>query len=84
VKRTTIAIVAVLALAGCQARLTLEEARALCEQKGGLLAVIYTQKITASGVGAPVGSPGECIQSSKFAPSVPPPKATPPAPKEQP
>jgi len=57
---TPVVIVAVGAfvLAGCQDRLTLEQ--------GGLLAVIYTQKITTSGVGPQIASPGDCISPSKF------------------
>ena len=57
---------AALGLWGCQARLTLEEAQALCAERGGLLTVIYTQSVTASGVGEPVPSPGECISPSNF------------------
>jgi predicted small secreted protein len=53
-------------LAGCQERLTLEQAQALCTKQGGLLAVIYTQKITASGAGPQIASPGDCISPSKF------------------
>jgi hypothetical protein len=53
-------------LAGCQDRLTLEEAQALCTKQGGLLVVIYSQKLTASGVGPQIASPGDCIPPSKF------------------
>jgi len=35
-------------------------------KKGGLLMVIYTQQITASGPGEQVASPGNCISPSKF------------------
>ena len=53
-------------LAGCQDRLTLEEAQARCTKQGGLLVIIYTQKVTAAGVGPQIGSPGDCISTSKF------------------
>jgi hypothetical protein len=61
-----IAVLGAFGLAGCQDRLTLEEAQALCTKQGGLLVVIYTQKLTASGVGPQTASPGDCIASSKF------------------
>ncbi len=62
-------------LAGCQHKLTLEEAQAQCEKKGGLMVVIYTQKITASGPGEQEASPGDCVGTDKFgvAPPVSPP-----------
>jgi hypothetical protein len=66
---------AVLVLAGCQHKLTLEEAQALCEKQGGFLVVIYTQKITASGPGEQVASPGDCLGTDKYgiaAPGAPP------------
>jgi len=66
-------------LAGCQDRLTLEEARALCTKQGGLLVVIYTQELTASGVGPQVASPGDCVSPSKFGVAPPAPN-NPPAP----
>jgi hypothetical protein len=53
-------------LAGCQDRLTLEEAQALCTKQGGLLVVFYSQKLTASGIGPQIASPGDCISPSKF------------------
>lgn len=71
--------VGTLALAGCQQKLTLEQAQALCEKKGGLLMVIYTQPITTAGPGEQVASPGDCVSTDKFgvAPSAPqPPPAT--------
>jgi hypothetical protein len=63
-----------LLLAGCQQNLTLEEAQAQCEKKGGLMVVIYSQKITASGPGEQVASPGDCVATDKFgvAPQSPP------------
>jgi len=62
-------------LAGCQHQLTLEEAQEQCTKKGGLLMVIYTQQITASGPGEQVANPGNCISPSKFdAPNNPPAK----------
>ena len=60
------AILAAFMLAGCQHKLTLDEAQEQCMKKGGLLMVIYTQQITASGPGEQVASPGNCISSSKF------------------
>ena len=74
VKFTPVVMVALAALAGCQARLTLEEAQARCTQQGGLLAVINTQQITASGVGTLIRSPGECVSPSKFGGAPPPAK----------
>lgn len=65
-KVARIGTVALLALGGCQANLTLEEAQALCAKKGGLLTIIYTQQITASGVGEPIGAPGECVSPKEF------------------
>ena len=53
-------------LTGCQDGLTLKEAQALCTKQGGLLVVIYAQKLTASGVGPQVASPGDCIPPGKF------------------
>jgi len=53
-------------LAGCQHKLTLEEAQALCEKQGGFLVVIYTQKITTSGPGDQVASPGDCLSTDQY------------------
>ena len=53
-------------LAGCQHAMTLEEAEAACTAQGGLLAVIYTEKITRTSVGPVVASPGDCISPDKF------------------
>jgi hypothetical protein len=72
VKSALVAFAAATLLAGCQSRpMTLEEAQAQCTKKGGLLVVIYTQPITASGPGAEVASPGDCISPSKFDPDSP-------------
>jgi len=57
---------ACLLLAGCQDRLTLEEAQARCTKQGGFLVVIHTQKLTMSGVGPDIPSPGNCIAPSNF------------------
>jgi hypothetical protein len=46
--------------------MTLEEAQARCTEQGGLLTIIYTQSITASGIGEQIGTPGDCISPSKF------------------
>lgn len=73
------AAVAACVLAGCQTAMTLEQAQARCAAQGGLLTIIYSQSITASGVGEQVGSPGECISPDKFENTTPPPSgATPP------
>lgn len=53
-------------LGGCQTSMTLEEAQARCTEQGGLLTIIYTQSITASGIGEQIGTPGDCISPSKF------------------
>ena len=53
-------------LAGCQHEMTLEEAEAACTALGGLLAVIYTEKITRTSVGPVKAAPGECISPDKF------------------
>ena len=71
VKSALFAFLAALVLAGCQSKMTLEEAQALCTKKGGLLVVIYTQQISASGPGPQIASPGNCISPSKF--DIPPP-----------
>jgi hypothetical protein len=61
-----IAALGAFVLAGCQDGLTLKEAQALCTKQGGLLVVIYSQKLTAAGVGPQTASPGDCISPSKF------------------
>lgn len=64
-----------LALAGCQSKMTLDEAQELCMKKGGMLTIIYTQAITTSGPGPQIASPGDCVMPSQFdrpAPSNPP------------
>jgi hypothetical protein len=53
-------------LAGCEHRMTLEEARAACTRQGGFLVVLHTQKVTMSGVGPEVDSPGDCVSPNKF------------------
>ena len=53
-------------LAACQTPMTLEEAQARCAEQGGLLTIIYTQSITASGVGEQIGAPGDCISPTRF------------------
>ena len=77
-KFARIGIVALAVLMGCQPSLTLEEAQALCTEQGGLLSVIYTQEITTSEIGEPVGSPGECISPGKFGADSPTPGDAPP------
>ena len=73
-------VLAALVLAGCEhQKLTLEEAQAACMKKGGFLAVIYTQKITASGLEPEVATPGDCIAPSKFDVAQPAPSNPPPA-----
>ena len=60
------AIAGAFVLAGCQHEPTLEEAQALCTKQGGFLVVFYSQKITTSGIGPQIASPGNCIAPSKF------------------
>lgn len=69
--------VAVIALGGCQtpAERSLEEAQAACMKQGGLLTVIYTQQVTASGIGPRVGHAGSCVPLSKFGTGSPAPAA---------
>jgi hypothetical protein len=69
---------AAVVLGGCQSPLTLEQAQARCAAQGGLLTVIYTQSITASGIGDQVGSPGECISPDRFEAGAPEPAGAPP------
>lgn len=73
-KRIAVVIAALgaIGLAGCQEKLTLEQAQALCTKKGGLLVVIYSQKITMAGPGPETASPGDCISPSKFEAANPP------------
>jgi hypothetical protein len=53
-------------LVGCAHEMTLEEAKADCDKKGGQLTIFYSQKITLSGVGPVIQTPGECITSDQF------------------
>ena len=76
-----LAIAAMVLLGGCQARLTLEEAQERCTKQGGLLAVIYTQQITSSGIGQPIKTPGECVSPNKFEAKSPASGNAPPPPK---
>lgn len=76
-------------LAGCQHQMTLEEARAQCTKQGGFLVVFYTQKVTLSGAGPEIASPGNCVSSSNFdkppagsAPAAPDSNAPAPAPPQ--
>jgi hypothetical protein len=64
-------------LAACMHEMTLEEAKADCDKKGGQLTIFYSQKITISGVGPIIQTPGECITADKF---LLPPKSEPGAP----
>ena len=75
----TVLAVAACLLAGCQGKLTVEQARALCTQQGGVLTVFYAQEITRSGNKPPTESPGDCITPDKF--GIPP---SPPAPVNAP
>jgi len=67
-----ITALAAVGLAACQEQLTLEQAQALCAKKGGLLVVIYSQKITLAGPGPETASPGDCISPGKFDAANPP------------
>jgi hypothetical protein len=53
-------------LGGCQPQMTLAEARAACTKQGGFLVVIHTQKVTMSGVGPEIDTPGDCVSPGKF------------------
>lgn len=64
-------------LVGCAHEMTMEEAQADCDKKGGQLTIFYSQKITLSGVGPVIQTPGECITSDQF---LLPPKGEPGAP----
>lgn len=78
-KFASLAILPVLALAGCAHKLTLEELQDQCMKQGGMLMIIYTQEITASGPGEQIANPGKCVTPKNFeAPSTPSP-STPPA-----
>lgn len=57
--------------------MTLEEARAACTKQGGFLVVLHTQKVTMSGVGPEIDSPGDCVSPSKFDNPEPPPANAP-------
>jgi len=79
VKSALLALLPVFVLAGCVHKLTLEELQDQCMKQGGMLMIIYTQEITASGPGEQIPSPGKCVTPRNFeAPSTPPPP-TPPA-----
>jgi hypothetical protein len=69
------ALVGASVLAGCEHRMTLEEARAACTKQGGFLVVIHTMKVTMAGVGPETDSPGDCISSGKFDNAAKPPPA---------
>ena len=82
---TAIAAVFLL-LAGCEPSLTLAEAQALCTKQGGLLVIIYSQKVTQTGPGPVLTTPGHCVSPSQFnkdkavlPPGSPAPAASPPA-----
>jgi len=80
--RLVLLALAAFGLAACQThKLTLEEAQAQCTQKGGLLVVIYTQKISLAGTEPEVASPGDCLSPKNFDPAAAPaaPKADAPA-----
>jgi hypothetical protein len=87
VKSALFVLLAAFALAGCQAdKMTLAQAQAKCAKTGGFLAVIYTQEVSAAGLGPEVVSPGDCIAASKFdvapAPLAPAPSGAAPAPSQ--
>ena len=67
-----------LLLAGCEHTLTLQEAQAQCTKQGGFLVIIYTQKLTMSGLGPETATPGDCVSASKFdiTPAASPPPAS--------
>jgi hypothetical protein len=81
VKSALLALLPVLALAGCVHKLTLEDIQEQCMKRGGMLMIIYTQEITASGPGEQIPSPGKCVMPENFAaPSTPSPQT--PAPQQ--
>jgi hypothetical protein len=55
-------------LAGCQSleEITLEQAKADCDQKGGQLVIYYSQQITRTSVDRVVQTPGACITNDVF------------------
>ena len=65
-------------LAGCQHTLTLQEAQAQCTRQGGFLVIIYTQKLTTSGLGPEIATPGNCVPGTQFdiTPAAPAPPAS--------
>ncbi|HKU64522.1 MAG TPA: hypothetical protein VJQ06_05640 [Rhizomicrobium sp.] len=65
-KPALFAILPALAMAGCQSKMTLDEAQELCMQKGGMLMIVYTQAITTAGLGPQIASPGDCVMPSQF------------------
>ena len=79
-KHAAVALLGAFVLAGCQHKLSLEEAQELCEKQGGFLVVIYTQKITASGPDDRVANPGDCIGTDKYGIATPPAEAPPASP----
>jgi hypothetical protein len=79
-KCTPAFLLALVMLAGCAHEMTLEEAKADCDKKGGQLTIFYSQKITLSGVGPIIQTPGECITSDIFILRSKSPPASPPAP----
>ena len=66
-------------LAGCQSAPSVEEARAACTKQGGFLVVFHTQKVTMSGLGPEVETPGDCLSPSKFDLAPPTPKSSVPS-----
>ena len=72
-KFALLAILPAFVLAGCQYKLTLEEAQQRCMKNGGMLVLIYTQEITAAGPGEQIVSPGHCVLADKFDAPAPPP-----------
>gem|GEM_PF-6142210 len=65
-KSALFALLPVFALAGCVHKLTLDEIQEQCMKQGGMLMIIYTQEITASGPGEQIASPGRCVTPDNF------------------
>ena len=54
-------------LAGCATEeMTLEQAKAACDKLDGQLVIYYSQKVTLSGIGPLIQTPGKCITNDAF------------------
>ena len=79
--RAFVLLLAMPLICGCTTEMTLEEAQARCTQQGGLLVVIFTQKLVNQHLADPVAHPGDCISPDRFhKPGAAAPPASPPPP----